>query len=113
MAPVLVGEDDHLGVFLSQLAEVGIQGFDVVLALVDFFVEEGDLFVVGFDEFLALLYFLVQEVDFVKGHLSVLFCLFQQLVGGRDLFLQCVDFGLQLLFRLAFRFLAIGGVGDK
>ena len=109
MASVFVGEDNHLGVFLLQLAEVGIQGLDVVLALVDFFVEEGDLFVVGFDELFALLDLLVQEVDFVEGHLPVLFGLFQQLVGGRNLFLQCVDFGLQLLFRLAFRFLAIGG----
>ena len=59
------------------------------------------------DELFALLDFLVKKIDFVEGHLLVLFGFFQQLVGGRNLLLQRVDFTLQLLLRLAFRLLAI------
>ena len=112
MAAVFVGEDNHLGVFFLQFAEVGIECLDVALALVDFLVEDGNLLIVSLDEFLSLLDFLIQNRDFVEGHLLVLGGLFQQLVGGRNLLLQRGDFTLQLLFRLAFRLLTIDRV-DK
>ena len=38
VAAVFVGEADHLGVFLLQLAEVGVERLDAALALADFFV---------------------------------------------------------------------------
>ena len=61
MVAVFVGEDDHLGVFLLQLAEVGVEALDVVLAYVDFLIKNGDLFVAGLDELLALLDFVFED----------------------------------------------------
>ena len=109
MITVFVGKDDHLGVFLLQLAEVGVEALDVVLAYIDFLIEDGNLFVAGLDELFALLDFVFEDRHFVEGHFLVLGGLFQQLVGVRDLLLQGGDFALQLLFGLTFRFLGVGG----
>ena len=106
---VFVSEDNHLGVFLLQLAEVGVEALDVVLAYVDFFIKNGNLFVAGLDELFALLDFVFEDRHFVECHFLVLGGLFQQLVSVRDLLLQGGDFALQLLFGLTFRFLGVGG----
>ena len=53
----------------------------------------------------ALLDFLVEDRDFIQCHLFVLGGLFQQLVGGRYLLLQGIDFRLQLRLGLTFRLL--------
>ena len=108
MIPVFVGEDDHLGVFLLQLAKIGVEALDVVLAYVDFLIEDGNLFVAGLDELFALLDFVFENRHFVECHFLVLGGLFQQLVGVRNLFLQGGDFALQLLLGLAFGFLGVG-----
>ena len=110
MTAVFVGKGEHLCIFLTEFAQVGVECLDVALSGVDFLVEDGDLFVVGLDELLTLLDFLVEEVDFVKGHLLIFFGLFQQLVSGGDFLLQRGYLALQLFLRLAFRLLAINRI---
>ena len=102
MTAVAIGKTDHLGVFLASLGEVGIEGLDVVLSGFDFLIQNGDLLIVSLDEALALAYFLVEDGDLVERHFLVARGFFQQLVGGRDFFLQRSDFILQLGFRLPF-----------